>query len=133
MEINERIFHLLNQQGKKASALADFLGIKPSSITGWKNEGSYPSSKYIQKISEFLNVPIEYLVNGSTVDNFVENENNPVSEERGIIIMQNMLKGTSLVDENNNLTENSAKIIGDFLKANEELLQLKIEKNKEKK
>ena len=69
MEINERIFYLLNQQSKKASALAKYLGIKPSSITGWKNEGSYPSSKYIQKISEFLNVSIEYLITGT--DNMI--------------------------------------------------------------
>lgn len=66
MEINERIFYLLNKQGKKASALAEYLGIKPSSITGWKNDGSYPSSKYIQKISEFLNISIEYLVTGKS-------------------------------------------------------------------
>lgn len=66
MEINERIFFLLKQQGKKASNLAEHLSIKPSSITGWKNEGSYPSSKYIEKISEFLNVPIEYLVTGKS-------------------------------------------------------------------
>ncbi len=65
MEINERIFYLLKKQGKTASSLANYLNIKPSSITGWKNEGSFPSSKYIQKISEFLNVTIEYLVTGN--------------------------------------------------------------------
>ena len=56
MQINERIFVLLSEQGKTASALAAYLGINPASITGWKNEGSYPSSKYVPAISEFLNV-----------------------------------------------------------------------------
>jgi len=65
MEINERIFYLLNKQNKTASSLANYLNIKSSSITGWKNEGSYPSSKYIQKISEFLNVSVDYLVTGN--------------------------------------------------------------------
>ena len=65
MEINERVFYLLKKQGKTASSLANYLDIKPSSITGWKNEGSFPSSKYIQKISEFLNVTVEYLVMGN--------------------------------------------------------------------
>ncbi len=74
MEINERIFFLLEQEGKKASALAAYLNIKPSSITSWKNEGSYPSSKYIQKISEFLNVSVNYLITGEE-DSKYANEN----------------------------------------------------------
>lgn len=65
MDINERIFVLLNKQGKTASALAAHLGIKPASITGWKNEGSYPSSKYVPAISEFLNVSSEFLLTGN--------------------------------------------------------------------
>ena len=64
MQINERIFVLLNEQGKTASALAAYLGINPASITGWKNEGSYPSSKYVPAISAFLNVSSEYLLTG---------------------------------------------------------------------
>ena len=83
MEINERIFYLLNKQGKKASALADYLGIKPSSITGWKNEGSYPSSKYIQKISEFLNVSIQYLITGK--DDFIPNNSIFTHEQQELI------------------------------------------------
>ncbi len=65
MELNKRIFYLLEQQGKTASDLAKHLGIKPSSITGWKLEGSFPSSKYIAGISEFLNVSFAYLITGN--------------------------------------------------------------------
>lgn len=65
MEINERIFYLLNKQGKTAKELGSHIGVNPSSISAWKNEGSYPSSKYIIGISEFFNVSIEFLFTGS--------------------------------------------------------------------
>lgn len=64
MEINERVFYLLEQQKKTAKELADFIGVRPSSISAWKTEGSYPSSKHIIRISEFFNVPIEFLFTG---------------------------------------------------------------------
>lgn len=65
MEINERIFYLLDKQGKTAKELGSHIGVNPSSISAWKNEGSYPSSKYIIGISEFFNVSIEFLFTGS--------------------------------------------------------------------
>ncbi len=53
MEISQRIFKLLEEQKKTARQLGDFVGVKPSSISAWKNEGSYPSSKYIVRIWNF--------------------------------------------------------------------------------
>ena len=64
MEINERIFYLLEKQKRTAKELGDYIGIRPSSISAWKTEGSYPSSKYIVRISEFFGVSIEYLFTG---------------------------------------------------------------------
>lgn len=64
MEINERIFYLLEEQKKTAKQLGEYIGVKPSSISAWKNEGSYPSSKYVIRISEFFQVPIKYLFTG---------------------------------------------------------------------
>lgn len=64
MELNERIFYLLDIQGKSAKQLGEYINVSASSISGWKNEGSFPSSKYIVRISEFLGVSIEYLCTG---------------------------------------------------------------------
>lgn len=64
MNISERIFYLLEQQEKTASQLGEYIGVKSSSINGWKN-GSFPSSKYIEKIASFFNVSIAYLVTGA--------------------------------------------------------------------
>ncbi len=65
MNLNERIFYLLDLQGKTAKQLGEYIDVNPSSISGWKNEGSFPSSKYIIGISEFLDVSIEYLCTGT--------------------------------------------------------------------
>ncbi|HIU88166.1 MAG TPA: helix-turn-helix transcriptional regulator [Candidatus Avilachnospira avistercoris] len=67
MNLNERIFFLLDKNGQKATDLAKFIGVADSSVTAWKKEGSFPSSKYISRISEFLNVPLDYLCTGDTV------------------------------------------------------------------
>ncbi len=64
MTLNERIFYLLDAKGKTAKELGKYIGVNPSSISGWRNEGSFPSSKYIVGISEFLDVSIEYLCTG---------------------------------------------------------------------
>lgn len=64
MELNERIFLLLDKKGRTAKELAQYLNVSQSSISAWKNEGSFPSSKYINRISEFFDVSLNYLVNG---------------------------------------------------------------------
>lgn len=64
MTIGERIAQLLKDQGKMAKDLAAYLGISASSVTGWIH-GSYPSSQYIIKISEFLDVSAEFLLSGN--------------------------------------------------------------------
>lgn len=65
MLLNERIFNLLRVQNKTAKDLGNFINVKPSSISAWKTEGSFPSSKYIIRISEFFNVSLDYLFFGS--------------------------------------------------------------------
>ena len=74
MEINERIFFLLDKQGKTAKEMGDFIKVNPSSISGWKNEGSFPSSKYIIGISEFFNVSIEYLFTGHEANSLLDKD-----------------------------------------------------------
>lgn len=81
MEVNERIFKLLEDQKKTAKELAEYIGVKPSSISSWKNENSYPSSKYILKISEFLNVSPTFLFLGEEL----ESDNNCDDYEQHLI------------------------------------------------
>lgn len=64
MEINERIFYLLKMQNRTAKELSEFIGIAQSSVSAWKNENSFPSSKYMVQISEFFSISINYLLTG---------------------------------------------------------------------
>lgn len=64
-DVKDMIFLLLDKQGRTAKELGDYIGVKSSSISAWKNENSYPSSKLIVRISEFFGVSPTFLCTGS--------------------------------------------------------------------
>lgn len=91
MKINERIFYLLEQQHKSAKDLGKYIGASPSSISAWKNEGSFPSSKYIVGISEFFNVSLDYLCTGveknkSSLSNEYSTQDRVLSDDEFILL-----------------------------------------------
>ena len=71
MEINERIFYLLEKQKRTAKELGDYIGVRPSSISAWKTEGSYPSSKYVIRISEFFDVSMNTYLQAKIVIHYI--------------------------------------------------------------
>lgn len=66
MTICERMFSIMEQQGKRAADLCKLLGIGTSQTTAWKQRNSDPPAKYIMQISQFLNVTPEFLLTGTT-------------------------------------------------------------------
>lgn len=64
MVFTQRIFELLEAQGKSKAELARYLGIRPTTVTEWHTKGKKPSSDYISRISEFLGVTCDYLLTG---------------------------------------------------------------------
>ena len=72
MTIGARVLLTLKQQGKTQKQLADYLGTKQSTITGWKESNRNPKSETIMPICEFLGVSPTYLLTG------VEDGNPPV-------------------------------------------------------
>lgn len=64
MTIAERVYEILNEQGKKQSELADFLGIGRSSVNYWFRVGGSIPSDMIVPVSTFLGVSVNYLVTG---------------------------------------------------------------------
>lgn len=56
------IIDLLRQSGKEQKALADFLGVTQQTICDWKAGRNKSYLKQINKIAEFLNVSIDYLL-----------------------------------------------------------------------
>ncbi len=57
----ERIIKELQQQNKKQFQLTDFLGINRNTFGNWKAGLNSSYKKYIYAISQYLNVPVEYL------------------------------------------------------------------------
>ena len=44
--------------------MADVLGISRSAVAMWETGGSEPDNKTLEKIADYFNVSIDYLVNG---------------------------------------------------------------------
>lgn len=64
MTIGNRVLDMLNQKGLKQKDLALYLGTKPSTVNGWKENNRNPSADLIVRICEFLGCSCEYLLTG---------------------------------------------------------------------
>lgn len=106
MNINERIFALLKEQNKTAKQLGEYIGVASSSISAWKNEGSFPSSKHIVPICEFLSISYSYLLTGKEDD---EKVIDPKVNSKILLEYYNKMSP----DEQKKITD---KVIVDFLK-----------------
>ena len=67
MSILNRIIKLLGDADQKQ--LTDFLGLKKTAFTDWKNGKSNSYRKYLIEISKYFNVSIDYLVYGIEQNN----------------------------------------------------------------
>ena len=65
MEIIERILTVAENKKIKQADIAKALGKGTSLITNWKNRGTTPPAEELLKISEFLDVSIEFLITGT--------------------------------------------------------------------
>ncbi len=75
MTISQRIFGIMEEKHLKQSDLANYIGVANSSVSDWKKKGSTPSADKIVKISEFLNVSIDYLLGRTENQNGVTQVN----------------------------------------------------------
>lgn len=60
----ERLERLLKESHTTQAALADSIGLRRTTISDWKRNGSYPSADVAVKIAEKLDTSVEYLVTG---------------------------------------------------------------------
>lgn len=66
MALNERIVELCQQKGISQSQLERDLGIAKGSVTKWKTKEPRPST--LQKVADYLNVSVTYLMNGEEAE-----------------------------------------------------------------
>lgn len=64
MTVSERIFYLLQKQGKRQSDLARALRVRPTTVSEWKNGRREPSSVHYIQLAEYFGVSLDYLIAG---------------------------------------------------------------------
>ena len=67
-----RIFELMEKEHVTAKQLSAATGISQSNFTEWKKGRSSPKLEALIQISEFFNVPVEYLTGTETDENAMD-------------------------------------------------------------
>lgn len=68
MRLGDHVLELLKKNKLKQIDLANYLGTKSSTISGWKNENRNPSSEMIIPICEFLDITPTFLFTGKNYE-----------------------------------------------------------------
>ena len=68
MQFKERLKALLSVKGCTQLALANFLGVKPNTVSDWLNKGTSPKIEHIYRIAEFFGVSFDYIFIGKNTD-----------------------------------------------------------------
>ena len=61
-KFQENLNYYLNKYGKMQKDLADYVGAKTTTVSGWTRGVSYPRSDAMEKIANFFGVPTSRLV-----------------------------------------------------------------------
>lgn len=72
MTIGNRVIQLLKENNLKQKDLAEYLGTRSSTVSGWKEINRNPSSELIIPICEFFNISANYLLTGENDENFAD-------------------------------------------------------------
>jgi transcriptional regulator with XRE-family HTH domain len=64
MDLTDRLNVAISHAGIKRIQLATQMGVNPSTITSWK-QGRHPIGIHAQKMANILEVPEEWLINGT--------------------------------------------------------------------
>jgi transcriptional regulator with XRE-family HTH domain len=67
-EFSKRVKLELSYLNKTQADLARFLNVSQSSVQQWLQKGSIPAADTALKIARFLNVPLEYLIDGTRAE-----------------------------------------------------------------
>ena len=67
-EFSKRVKEELSYLNKTQADLARFLSVSQSSVQQWLQKGSIPAADTALKIARFLDVPLEYLIDGTRAE-----------------------------------------------------------------
>lgn len=63
-----QLCYLRHSQGLSQSQLADKLGVKKQSVSNWENGNIMPSVEMVEKIADYFEVSVDYLLGRSLPD-----------------------------------------------------------------
>lgn len=59
------VFQMLcKRRGKSPTGVGLELGIAKTTVSGWKNRGNVPSGDVLQKIADYFDVSVDFLITG---------------------------------------------------------------------
>ena len=79
MNTLERILKLVEQKGLSNNRFEKEAGLAIASIQAWKSGKANPSQKSLQKISEYFNVSLDYLLYGTEKPSYEEKKKEAVT------------------------------------------------------
>lgn len=64
MDINKRLFQLLEEHQVKQKVLAEYIGVKSNTISEWKRRGTQPPSYKTILICDFFKIDLMWFLTG---------------------------------------------------------------------
>lgn len=86
MTISQRVFYLLEKQGKTQKGLSEFTGISKSTISAWNTRGTDPAADLISTIADYFAVSTDYLLTGN--ESTMTTNNLPINEQEMLDIFR---------------------------------------------
>lgn len=110
MEFKQRLKKIISESGQKQKDLAEYVGVKQSTVSDWINKGTSPKIENIYKIVEFFNITFEYLFTG---------EQPPIKQEMSSSSGSAMVAyGTATIHNSPKVSEMEEELIEEFQKLN---------------
>lgn len=121
----QKLKELRKSANLKQQELAEILNLDASSISKYETGKATPSPDILLKIANYFHVTTDYLLNNDIqLDKEQQNINDiPLSVDEGALLLQEKLKGTSLVNEQGVITKEGAEIFATFLINNADMLK----------
>lgn len=125
---------LLQKNNKKAADVTRATGIPASTFSDWKKGKSSPKQEKLQKIADFFNVSLEYLMTGQEVPSTKKENTLTSKDERDIEKILNQTKEQLLNQEGLMFDGDPAspEAIDSILSAMQIGMEMAKKKNKEK-
>lgn len=82
----DNLNYYLNKYDKLQKDLADYVGAKKTTVSGWTRGISYPRADAMEKIAMFFGIPTSYLVGKRPDEEALTMREDPISDDVRLLI-----------------------------------------------